>query len=284
MAGEQVIYAITKDTFEAKSTYVGKLQKVTTEEAEDAKNLDIEAEYATFERDAELTWSGEALTDKSVKIPNTSHYFADDVKFIYITGSKSNLEVQVKTGAQKVTVAYEYVVEAIEDSTNSLVKYVIVETIEDEETVYTGDVVFAIEENDSKKQVATYVDPETEETEIAYEHTAYVNGVKTALVTTSKTKLVGFYKMTEIAEGIYETEQLTQADGVYAETVTNMYNGLITAGDFEDVNVKGVTVVDLTDADEAVTDATKLTKGYEIAFVVNEDDEITMIYVIGEPA
>ena len=306
LAGVEVRYQITKAQYDAlksagdnTDTGVNKLFKLTegTEKTKDTaelikagatadKNKYVEAKFATFtasdaadELKAATSRVPADLKDTAVKL-NATDYYAENVVFVYIYGDKDKLEVTVKDGAQKLTggadVRYEVVYEAEENGLNTI-HFVIVEAKFAAETIYTGDVVYVKAESDSTKQVAIYVDPADSKEKVAYEHEVYVNGVKTtvALVEAQKENVAaGFYKMTEIVEGVYKLETgLTNV--VTGTKMTTLYKGLAsfnTGVTASDIATAGAQIVDLvnTTGDSKITDITKITSTMTLAVVLEK--------------
>ena len=286
------------------------LYKVST-----AYDKTVKATVATF-NSADANTTTRAIDEDDLKIA-ANHYYADDVKFISVVGTKSDLEVTVKKGVQNVDAVYGVGEDALVkyyiasgDGTNKTVSYVFVAgEFSEGNKKATGDIVYAIEGGldliDEYDVISVpYVD-EDDNDQIGYEHTVYIDGVKTTIITDSAAALEGFVELTEIVDGVYSTEIYGEgadevANLIVSGKVTNVYNGMITVEDWDNAAAEDedITLIDVA-ADEAeIIDlrleleviekekdkVTKLSKleGRTVALVLDDTTfEVFMIYVIG---
>ena len=286
------------------------LYKVST-----AYDKTVKATVATF-ASANASTTTAAIDEDDLKIA-ANHYYADDVKFISVVGTKSDLEVTVKKGVQNVDAVYGVGEDALVkyyiasgDGTNKTVSYVFVAgEFSEGNKKATGDIVYAIEGGldliDEYDVISVpYVD-EDDNDQIGYEHTVYIDGVKTTIITDSAAALEGFVELTEIVDGVYSTEIYGEgadevANLIVSGKVTNVYNGMITVEDWDNAAAEDedITLIDVA-ADEAeIIDlrleleviekekdkVTKLSKleGRTGALVLDDTTfEVVMIYVVG---
>ncbi len=255
--------------------------------------------YPTFEDLTSKCYNANGpLAATAIKF-NTNHYFTSDVKFIYVNGVLGDLNPEIKTGVQaiKENVPMEYVAIQVGDTQNYTVSVVFVEksskdaaaTPEPPKTVYK-EVVFANEAGDSTTQAPYAASADT--TGSGYVHTVYIDGVKTEILTADKTKLTGFYTISDKVDRLYTlaraTEQENLIGGSTGYKVENMYSGLITlasGSNVTDVPVTGATVVNLTDK-TVPTNPAELNEKDTVCMVVTIDATteaitgIVTIYVI----
>ena len=283
--GEKVLFQT-----ETKVDLANGLYTVTLTEDEDD-----EVEYATFAVKGISTNTDIKATDIKV---DSIYYFADDVKFISVE-EKTDLaktKVTVKTGAQLVskTMYFAPKAEKVDGvaTGNYTVAYVFVDGKFDTAAAKpTDEIAYAIETKDSTAKVP-YV--KSDKTQTGFEHTVYIDGVKTTIVTTDAGKLQGFVELTKVVDGVYSTKANTAENLFENVTIANVFKGMISiAGQdkLEDINVTETEIFDLRDEDtlaedkELVTDAEGLEKGMKLAIVVDTTDKdawtIATIYVIG---
>ena len=304
MSGDQKIYQVTVDEYDEVTADALWIVEEATEKTLDEDNEKApKAYYTNFKTNTDILKSAQGVAidaEETVKLTD-GQYFADDVKFLWIGGDKDELEVTIKEGVQDYEGDVEYVIEEIaDDDDNVLVKYVIIEKKFDNKN-YTEGVVYIAESETSTKQIKTYVDPEDkdEEVRIAYGHTAYVDGVETAVVLTDKSVVKGFYVMSELVDGVYELGDADDADddivldaddGVYEGlTVANLYKGKITLKDgsdnavYEDTDITSAKIVDVRediDDEDLITKIADITKGMTVDVVGGEEETIVIIYIV----
>ena len=287
-AGEIVIYQTTDLVAYDNGLYTVELKEV--------EELDDGIEYAFFTEKGRSTDTD--ITAKALKVDGV-YYFTDDVKFIAVE-EKADLaktKVTVKTGAQDVKNEMFFVAKAVKDADgvatgNYTVAYVFVNgKFETPENKPTDDVVYAIETKNSTVKVP-YV--KGSDTKTGFEHTVYIDGVKTTIVTTDAAKLTGFIKLTKVVDGVYTTAANGAENLMTEKVIGNKMGDMITiTGEekLEDINVSAATIVDLRDEDslatgkKLVTSVSGLEKGMTLALVVDTTDAeawtIATIYVVG---
>ena len=269
MAGNQVIYQLA-----AAGSNTAGLYKVST-----SYNTTLKATVATFTSAASTTATGVDLAASAVKIA-ANHYFTSDVQFIYVTGEKAALKVVVKSGVQALSGKnVEYVAEAVGTTGNSTVKYVVVKDAYEAPVVTGKDVMFAAESAASTTKVP-YTDA-AGAVQTGWQHTVYIDGVKTEIITADATALSGFKTYT-VAGSLYTiTGDNSAANLKTAAAVTNMYNGLISTSAVTDLSVADATVVNLTSNTKVPSDPTALTTADTVALVLNANGTaVVTVYVV----
>ena len=269
MAGNQVIYQLA-----SAGTNTAGLYKVST-----SYNTTLKATVATFTSAASTTASSVDLAASAVKIA-ANHYFTSDVQFIYVTGTKADLKVVVKSGVQALSnKAVEYVAEQVGATTNYTVKYVVVKDAYEAPVVTGKDVMFAAEAAASTTKVP-YTDA-AGAVQTGWQHTVYIDGVKTEIITADATALSGFKTYT-VAGSLYTITGDNSAANLKAvAAVTNMYNGLISTSAVTDLSVADATVVNLTSNTKVPSDPTALTTADTVALVLNANGTaVVTVYVV----
>ena len=261
------------------------LYTVTLAEDED---LDDGIEYATFAVKGKSSTTD--ITTKSLKIDSV-YYFTDDVKFIAVEeGAKlADLEVTVKSGVQNVEAKMYFAPKAVKEdgvaTGNYTVAYVFVDGgFADAKDEPTDDIVYAVEDDASTVKVP-YTN-KSDKTVTGYEHTVYVDGVETTIITDKADAMVGFYELTKNGEG-YTVAPKTASNLINTVEITNIYKTMITAGGLTDIDVAETDIIDLRDLDDdedAITKAADLEKGLTVSMVVDNSDEdapvIVTLYII----
>ena len=211
-----------------------------------------------------------------------SNYFASDVNFVYIDGTKSDLKVSVKSGVQDVTLATtDYVVTAKDKDDNIVVATVYVKG---DVSTSSDTVVYVAKDSADAKGIKYGDDGKT----ILNGFQVYVNGVKQTIYTkgsTAPTK--GFYTYTvNETTGAWTLKSTTSGvatgDTVTASLVNGVYylNGIDAVKDYDATNATVVdTVNDPTEIDTMadIKDQTSV----KAAVVFDKDAEtVTTIYII----
>ena len=278
MAGNQVIY----QSASSQDSITAGLYKVST-----SYDTTLKATVATFTSAASTTASSVDLAASAVKIA-ANHYFTSDVQFIYVTGTKADLKVVVKSGVQALSGKnVEYVAEQVGATTNYTVKYVVVKDAYEAPVVTGKDVMFAAEAAASTTKVP-YTDA-AGAVRTGWQHTVYIDGVKTEIITTDAAALSGFKTYT-VAGSLYTiTGDNSAANLKAATTVANMYNGLISTNAIggvansavTDLSVADATVVNLTSNTKVPSDPTALTTADTVALVLNANGTaVVTVYVV----
>lgn len=211
-----------------------------------------------------------------VKIAD-NHYYSD-VKFIYVTGELDKLAVTVKDGAQALDKDTKVIYTIEGEGTNKTVKTVFVMAAYKEPIVFSTSIMFGLETADSTSFAPYTVNGETK---TGYQHTVYIDGEKTTIITASAAKINGFQSFA-VNGDLYTVEAVTDTDANVknATKVTGMFNGLISTKDVTDMPVAGATVVNMTDNESVTSDPTALTSEYTVALVLNADkNAVVAIYV-----
>ena len=211
-----------------------------------------------------------------------SNYFASDVNFVYIDGTKSDLKVSVKSGVQDVTLATtDYVVTAKDKDDNIVVATVYVKG---DVSTSSDTVVYVAKDPADAKGIKLGDDDKT----ILNGFQVYVNGVKqTIYIKGSTAPTKGFYTYTvNETTGAWTLKSTTSGvatgDTVTASLVNGVYylNGIDAVKDYDATNATVVdTVNDPTEIDTMadIKDQTSV----KAAVVFDKDAEtVTTIYII----
>ena len=211
-----------------------------------------------------------------------SNYFASDVNFVYIDGTKSDLKVSVKSGVQDVTLATtDYVVTAKDKDDNIVVATVYVKG---DVSTSSDTVVYVAKDSADAKGTKLGDDGKT----ILNGFQVYVNGVKqTIYIKGSTAPTKGFYTYTvNETTGAWTLKSTTSGvatgDTVTASLVNGVYylNGIDAVKDYDATNATVVdTVNDPTEIDTMadIKDQTSV----KAAVVFDKDAEtVTTIYII----
>ena len=211
-----------------------------------------------------------------------SNYFASDVNFVYIDGTKSDLKVSVKSGVQDVTLATtDYVVTAKDKDDNIVVATVYVKG---DVSTSSDTVVYVAKDSADAKGTKYGDDGKT----ILNGFQVYVNGVKqTIYIKGSTAPTKGFYTYTvNETTGAWTLKSTTSGvatgDTVTASLVNGVYylNGIDAVKDYDATNATVVdTVNDPTEIDTMadIKDQTSV----KAAVVFDKDAEtVTTIYII----
>ena len=210
------------------------------------------------------------------------NYFASDVNFVYIDGTKSDLKVSVKSGVQDVTLATtDYVVTAKDKDDNIVVATVYVKG---DVSTSSDTVVYVAKDSADAKGTKYGDDGKT----ILNGFQVYVNGVKqTIYIKGSTAPTKGFYTYTvNETTGAWTLKSTTSGvatgDTVTASLVNGVYylNGIDAVKDYDATNATVVdTVNDPTEIDTMadIKDQTSV----KAAVVFDKDAEtVTTIYII----
>ena len=219
-----------------------------------------------------------AKTDSSYAVSGGKVYSSDSQTVLYITGTKAALKVTKVTGKVALdTTALVYATKTDTNGTNYTAQYIVVNSVVPE--IKSTDIVYVYGDTESKStQLVT--DKDGEEV-TGYTKTVYIDGEETEIVVAAATAITdGFYTYTK--NGDLYVLASEGADNLKAATpITNMYNGLITTKDVNDLSVEGATLVDLTGNEDVPTDAAKLATTETVALVLSADlKTVEIIYVV----
>ena len=245
-SGKEVIYQITAANYSSGITQG--LYAASVAEATDSSNDDLKAEYATLKTIAKSDTEDAVTGDVNVKASAIKiadgYYYASGVKFIYVSGSKSNLTVTIKTGAQTVDAKdVTYYGTKSKTAANYDVSVVFIPGKASDE-VTSADIVYGAEKAVS---ASTTLD---ETGKPAYIHNVYINGVETEVITKSDAPISGFKTYSVNSEtGLYTfTDYKTN---VKEGKITNNYNGRISFSGVNDVDVSEATIINVSGNSEA---------------------------------
>lgn len=245
-SGKEVIYQITTASYTSGITQG--LYAASVAEAADPGNDGLKAEYATLNKikktETEAAVTGDVdVKASAIKIAD-GYYYASGVKFIYVSGSKSNLTVTIKTGAQTVKANdVTYYGTKSKTAANYDVSVVFIPGKASGE-VTSADIVYGAE---TAPSASTTLD---ETGKPAYIHNVYINGVETEVITKSETAISGFKTYSVNSEtGLYTFTDYTY--NVKAGAITNNYNGRITLSGATDVDVSEATIINVSSNSEA---------------------------------
>ena len=274
-SGKEVIYQVTKASYDAFKTG---LFAASVTEATDAGNDNLKAEYATLNEISKTETESAVTGDVNVKASAIKiadgYYYASGVKFIYISGSKSDLSVTIKTGAQTVDAkGVTYYGTKSKTAANYDVSVVFIPGKASDE-VTSADIVYGAETEESK---STTLD---ENGKVAYIHNVYINGEETEVITNSATAISGFKTYSVNSEsGLYTFTNYET--NVKAGKITNNYNGKISFTGVTDVDVSEATIINVsgnTDADGLT--AADLGTDDTVTFVLNTSKNSAAIVFI----
>ena len=216
-----------------------------------------------------------------VKVASTSNYFASDVKFIYVANSLSDLFVEVKTGVQAVTDAYDYYYTTSATSSNNTVKYVVVNNYAST-AVASTDVVFCSANAAVTKCTYTGTDGKLYSCDV---YGVYINGEYTNVkVAAGYEPATGFNSYSvDAATGLYSFADYT-TDVLEGAVATNLYNGMLTLDSvITDVAASSAKIIDVRYAEAA--DKTNLVEittldglFYEVAGATAKNATVSVVY------
>ena len=252
-SGRYYISAAAAETNHATNGVIAKDTLYSVETAYDAEQFATMATLAPIANDGTLKgserYTNQTLAATAVKANNGSYYFASDVKFVFYQNSKDLLKVTVVDGVQAIPAETTYTVYGTKAATASIydVKYVFVNAAPT--AAQTASIAYAYELANSTKTVP-YVN-ELGVTGTAWEHTVYVDGVKTTILTSSATALQGFKTLsTNAVTGITTAagySDVTTATKGESKVATKVYNSLLTAtAGVTDAKLANAKIVDLT--------------------------------------
>ena len=224
-----------------------------------------------------------AKKDKKLSSTNWDNYFAADVNFVYVNGSKSDLKVTVKSGVQDATLtANDYVVIAKDGDGNYVVTTVYIKGT----AVTSSDSIIYIttaQASADAKGTVYGTDGKTKLT--GYE--MYINGEKTTVYFKGTQSLsAGFYTYTvDDTTGAYtlstSTPSNTKSGSVTATLFNGVYylNGIDEVKDYDATNAKVVDVKSTVDV-ESMSEL-KDNGSTSVAVVYDTDAKtVTTIYVL----
>ena len=189
-----------------------------------------------------------------VKVASTSNYFASGVKFIFVTGAKELLKVEVKSGVQAVTDAYDYYM-ATSTTGNNTIQYVVVDGAAST-SVASTDVVYASANAAVTKGTYTGTDGKLYSCDV---YGVYINGeYKTVKVAAGKAPAYGFNSYSvDSATGLYSFADYT-TKVVEGKLVSNLYGSMLTVAStiLADIDASAAKIVDVRYAE--ATDKTDL--------------------------
>ena len=289
-SGKEVIYQITKATYDEFGGNTGSvgtkqfgLYAASVAEATDSNNGDLKAEYATLKTITKSNTEdavNDAINVKSSDIKVApGYYYASGVKFIYVSGSKGNLTVTIKTGAQTVksSDAWYYGTKS-KTAANYDVSVVFIPGKASGE-VTSADIVYGAE---TAPSASTTLD---ETGKPAYIHNVYINGVETEVITKSDAPISGFKTYSVNSEtGLYTfTDYKTN---VWEGKITNNYNGKISFSgvpEVTDVDVSEATIINVSGNSEADgLTAADLDTTETVTFVLNTaKNTAALVFITG---
>ena len=224
-----------------------------------------------------------AKKDKKLSSTNWDNYFAADVNFVYVNGSKSDLKVTVKSGVQDATLtANDYVVIAKDGDGNYVVTTVYIKGT----AVTSSDSIIYIttaQASADAKGTVYGTDGKTKLT--GYE--MYINGEKTTVYFKGTQSLsAGFYTYTvDDTTGAYtlstSAPSNTKSGSVTATLFNGVYylNGIDEVKDYDATNAKVVDVKSTVDV-ESMSEL-KDNGSTSVAVVYDTDAKtVTTIYVL----
>lgn len=253
--GSQVTYQVADTTKLAKFTK-GAIANLApdTDPYCSGKYINADAQAgAVVKTDSVTLGTKLEATAKTVK---TNHYFASDVKFIYVTGGLSagvsTVRVTVRSGVQEVAASQKllYVLKDVTGGgSNKLVPVVFVPADAGYDT--TNGVAFAKEAFDSSDY--EYKQNKDGQEVLAWAKTIYIDGESTKVWVENKAALDGFYSVAKNGD-LTVLGTLTASNLVHNNTVTSVFNGNMT-----------------TSGTDAVTDKTIASDVQIISLVFNTD-------------
>ena len=225
-------------------------------------------------------------------------YFASDVQFMYVNGSKNTLKVEIRDGMQvgQALTANDWYVIAKDVNNNYVIKTVIIEGAAPAEAA--EDVIFVKTAWDGTNYVSTKLNSKNA---TLYGYEAYVNGAKTTIwVTgTANTALAS----SNLVQGVYEytidaaneattmgsaaANHIGTAEGLTSITVIGdkAYWNVATNNTYDDYDISGATVYDTTNngltSAAALKAALTAGKTITVAYSYNTQTQtIPVIYVV----
>jgi hypothetical protein len=171
------------------------------------------------------------IASTTLKDGATAHYYASDVKFVYVEGKGSSLKVTVKTGMQvgtAVTANDWYLTKdgnASDSITTAFIQATPTTALTGTELFYLAD--FAVDGINS----------------LGNTFTGYINGVAKTVNTAADPTAAGFYTYSIDSKGVYTLT--STATGVGTVTDATIYNGYFNATGISDYKYTNVTVTDL---------------------------------------
>lgn len=192
------------------------------------------------------------------KVGDTNHYYASDVKTIYVAESLDELYVEVKAGVQDNDSAVYY---AVKNGSNWDVKYIVVGGYSDT-AVASTDIVYAAADAATDKSV-TYTNI-LGQADSADVYNVYINGVLTEVKVDGDAPVEGFNKYSvDAVTGIYSFDTLESTDALKLETsavVNRLYGTLLSFADVEDAEAKDAKVVDVRYASASAEEKAEMTE------------------------
>lgn len=292
MTGTVVNYQVKKATYDA---FSAGLKKVAVVSGRDSGNAAVAAkayDYASLEAvaaSAAATTKASAnttdtnLTKNLVKVTESgnNYYLNNDMTVLYISGEKATLKVTATTGkvAAETNGIILYGEKSDITSRNYTTKYVIIPAAAPTATTGTG-IIFAAE-----AAVSTTTVPYTQATGLAgtaYEHTVYIDGVKTTILTDTDDAISGVLTYEVETTGLYT--MVDEYTSTSSGAVTNNYGGIVSYGSQVDKDLSAATIVNTlapTDPNYAkvATTAAALTECETITVVYSSTGVATFVYV-----
>ena len=303
-AGEEVSYRVYYNSgYMLDKDFSGAIVKNTLYKVTTAYDETAKADMATLASPAEahkkdVVAANTELKTSSVKVSD-EHYYASDVKFIFVEDSKADIKITVKEGPQAVAASAwtslpghkwsAYGTKA-ETATNFSVTYVFVSAAPAEASY--ADAAYAYETKNSKDTVPYTTAAGA--TSTAYKHTVYVDGEKTEILMTSKNAISGFKKLTkDETTGITTVTGYTSTDkakAVTGATIASAYGNYLTVETVvTDANMANAKVVDLTDNGiDSVGELVALKNNgsgtiVKVSFIYDDtdsNDAVAIIYIV----
>ena len=227
--------------------------------------------------------SAGSSVDADDRALNTNHYFANDVTFISVTGSKaSDLKATVYTGVQDVATASNiaYVTtKSINNNTNGTISLVFVNG---SVTTTSDDIIYVADD--------TAVGSQRIDGTSYYTYEVYINGEEQEIaIDTAEGNFSGssdadkFYTYSVDENGVYTLFDYT-SKVMSAQNITNLYEGVLTAGSLTNYDISGAEIVDLTDNDVATAGALenldKTGATVKVAAIYDDDAKtVSMLYI-----
>jgi len=249
MDGKEVSYQVEKALDDADlkdlknvSTYVGADGVTYANFAAPLTNAEIKDDVATD------------IGAYDVKVASTNNYFASNVKFLFVTGEKELLKVEVKSGVQAVTDAYDYYM-TTSTTGNNTVQYVVVNAPAST-SVESTDVVYVSANAAVTKGTYTGTDGKLYSCDV---YGVYINGeYKTVKVAAGKAPVKGIFNQYSVdsATGLYsfaKYEKKVVVDG----TVSNLYGSMLTVKDsvLVDIDASAAKIIDVYYAENSATNS-----------------------------
>ncbi|MGN0985698.1 MAG: S-layer homology domain-containing protein, partial [Candidatus Enterenecus sp.] len=241
----------------------------------------VEYNKTTKVNDLVTAESATKLTLVANKISVDGYYY-NTASYISVAGSLDKLVVA--TGNLKGAVAANpvwVVFTTIKDSTNKTVTKVFYpETPIEVETEYDT-AILAFAGSAVESNIMVQKDKDGKDVNVTvYTHNVYLNGKPISILTYDEAIEDGMFKYAVDEYGVYELVALE--DGVYNDTVKNVYGSYVTTNEVTDYDMSNVTLVDLRKGDDADG---KLEIGDSILYYAvdsNRDGviDIDLIYIV----